>query len=188
MRQLKLSVAAFLAMLPFAANADVITLEFTALGFNPGAPTDPVSGTIVYEAAGLTATIDSLISVDLTIAGHVYSLGELLFVSPLLDDVDYVGGTTNGQALSSFTTDFFILWNRVTGIGDRFWYSCAACDRLYTTSDFATFTRTAAPVPEPGALALLGIGLAAMGLVNRRRTRCGSAAWTPQESWQSLSP
>jgi hypothetical protein len=55
---------------PMAANAVPITLSFTATNFSAGSPYASLSGSFVYEAAGLGATIDSLTSVSLTIGAY----------------------------------------------------------------------------------------------------------------------
>ena len=60
----QLILSCLLTAVPFSgALAVQITVDFTVINLNlldPDPPTDPVSGTIVYEAASTTADIDSL--------------------------------------------------------------------------------------------------------------------------------
>jgi hypothetical protein len=82
------------------ASAIPITVSFTATGFNVGAPTDPVTGSIGYDAASTTAPPNSLTSINLTIAGHAYSLAEVGFadstvIGALINGVNFVGASTN---------------------------------------------------------------------------------------------
>src|SRR3954469_19731235 len=62
------------------AHAIPVTVSFAVSGFRSDdgevPPTDPVVGSIVYDAASITSNINSLTSVNLTIAGHTYTIGE----------------------------------------------------------------------------------------------------------------
>src|SRR5215469_12399634 len=65
------------------------------------APTDPVSGTIVWTAQDIHSAIQSFVSVSLTLDGHSYSVPELGFFSfgPGTNQPDSefgIGGTLNG--------------------------------------------------------------------------------------------
>ena len=57
------------------AGAIPITVSFTAVSFTefeespPGPPTDPVTGSIVYDAASTTSNINALTSINLTSRG-----------------------------------------------------------------------------------------------------------------------
>ena len=69
------------------AGAIPITVSFTAASFIEleeavAAPMDPVTGSIVYDAASTTSNINSLTSINLTITGHTYLLSEVGFISP----------------------------------------------------------------------------------------------------------
>lgn len=163
-----LLAAALAVLLPVSASAVPITMTFTAAGFTPvGAPDDPVSGVITWEAAGVNATIDMLTSVNLTIAGHSYVLAELDVMSPLFGNDDIVGGALNTvTTVNSGTDDFWIRWNRVTGVPFDLLYSAAGEGTVYQAFTFTVFEITAA-IPEPAALAVLAFGLAGLGLLRR---------------------
>ena len=68
-----------LVVVTTAAGAIPVTLTFTASGFGPGAPQDPVTGSYTWEADSVTGDIAALTAVNLTIGGHTYTLGEVGF-------------------------------------------------------------------------------------------------------------
>jgi hypothetical protein len=159
-----------------SAQAIPITVSFTASGFGAGAPTDPVTGSIVYDAASTTSNINSLTSVNLTIAGHTYTLGELGFISPS-GTSQFIGGLLNGVDLVMVhTDDFFLTWNETTLVPSFFFYTTASSSLIPRSSNFTQFSVTAAAVPEPSSLALLLAGAACFGIVRRWRPRLGPHA------------
>jgi hypothetical protein len=141
------------------ASAIPITVSFTASGFQAGAPADPVTGSIVYDAASTTAPPDSLTSIDLTIAGHAYSLAEVAF-SSFSDTI--IGSTTAGfPVVIGDINSFFIDWIASSITPVEFAYGCeTGCSRAFTTFTFTQFSVTAAAaVPEPSSLTLLLAGV-----------------------------
>ena len=177
------------------AHAVPMTMHFTVAGFAPvltitPAPTDPVTGTIVWDADPATSAINSLLSIDLTLAGHVYSLGEVGF-DAISNRV--IGGTVNGvNAVAGSTNDFAIVWNTVTMVPIMFDYASAGSEGFWISTQFAVFSITAGgggagdpggggpgaggpgagggagnAVPVPGTLALLAGGV--LGFAARRR-------------------
>jgi hypothetical protein len=169
-----LGVAAFLSTATLTpAQAIPITVSFTATGFTPlsgtdPAPTDPVTGTIVYDAASTTSTINSFISVDLTIGGHTYSVGEL--VSGTFIVKQFIGGAPFGfLGVQAGTDDLALGWDQA-GLGNPIliYATAAVPGSTWSAGSFTQFSITAAPVPEPGSLLLLGAGLLT-GLVAMRR-------------------
>ena len=161
------AIASFLAVGVVPAQAVPIKVDFTATNFTPsGAPTDPVTGTIIYDSASPTANVNSLTSINLTIGTFTYSTSDVGFVSPdNIGGVDYqlIGGTANGVGLIvNMTNDFAILWNQTTLAPLRFVYTTTMpFGPIWDTERFSNFTVTelTSPVPEPASMLLLGSGL-----------------------------
>jgi hypothetical protein len=154
------------------AGAIPITVSFTAVSFieleeASVAPMDPVTGSIVYDAASTTSNINSLTSINLTITGHTYLLSEVGFTSPAGSN-QLIFGLLNGPGIRVFTNDFFMSWNETTLIPFDFNYATTAtgpAGGIFRSATFTQFSVTAASsaaVPEPGSLALLAAGVAAL--------------------------
>lgn len=160
-------LAGLLALVASSASAVPITASFTVGGFSDKAPSDLVSGTMVWEADSPTSPIKSLTSINLTIGDHAYTLEEVGFVS--LGDPSYlIGGNLNGIYSMLPGTDDFVLV--VDGAAPRYlMYSSGGYPFL--GQGFTSFSVTASAVPEPGTFALLGVALGAMAFVRRRRAR-----------------
>jgi len=154
---------------PFSiVHAITIHLDFEATGFALGsstgaiAPTDPVTGSILYEAASTIANIDSLTAISMTIQTHTYSLDEVGFINEGSSNVrQCIGGTFNAICnVGGRSNDFRIRWDQDTLDPIDFAYSTGTVDS-WATSTFASFSITAVPIPP--AFFLFGSGL--LGLV-----------------------
>lgn len=104
------------ALLPSgAARAEIFQqLDFT-FDVSNSAPEDPVSGSMVITADETNNNLPtSIVSIDLTIDGHVYTLGEVGISTGGVTAT--LGGTVNGVAIvSSGADDFQIIYNASTG-------------------------------------------------------------------------
>jgi hypothetical protein len=160
LRSVLFAVSLLFAIPLTPAFAIPITVSFTVTGFLAGAPTDPVTASVVYDAASTTSNINSLTSIDLTIAGHSYSPAEVGFVEGFPDNT-VIGGLVNGiGAVGANTDDFVINWDTSTLHPVIFAYSCATCDVVYFGFTFTQFNVTAASaVPEPSSLTTLLTGI-----------------------------
>jgi hypothetical protein len=182
-RRLAPIVAGALAMLALGSTARAVpvTLAFTVNDFPPTfagtpAPVDPVSGVIIYEAANVTAPIESLTSISLAIGSHSFAVGELGFTSSAVSTSHIIGGTLNGvTGVGTFTNDFSIQFDRVAqpGVGANFVYASADLFGIWRSTKFTSFSLTAGatPVPETGSASLLLAGLVIAASIAWRRKR-----------------
>ncbi len=168
--RLALVASAVLAMgACFGAPARAITvkLDFTA-NFPEGAPESTLTGEFTYQAASVTSPIDSLTSVDLTIAGYAYTLGEVDFDTEEAVETTEIGSTINGFGVVVPGTDSFSLtYNPNAGFPYNFVYATTSSSAQIDTG-FPQFSVTAVPEPATWSLLLTGF-LAAGGLAVRRR-------------------
>ncbi len=177
-----------LAMMGMAGTADAVPIELIfEFDMNDAAspPADPWTGTIIYNAASTTAQVDSIISVDMTVQGHSYTVGELIFGTYFTGpDVQYIAGAIGGvfsglPAMISGTNDFRIVWVRSTGIAllnQETTLTAPGFSCCFTPLSTTEFSLTEAP--EPSTLALFATGLvllAFMGWRRRRSVQVGTA-------------
>ncbi len=89
-------------------------LDFT-FDVSNSAPEDPVSGSILITADETNNNLPtSIVSIDLTIDGYVYSLGEVGISTS--GSTATIGGTVNGVViLGAGDHDFQIIYNASTG-------------------------------------------------------------------------
>jgi hypothetical protein len=155
------------------ASALLFRVSFTAEDFGPGAPADPVSGFVEYNANSITSPIQSISSIGLTIDGHVYTLAEIGFISPASID-HLVGGTINEiDGLIGGTNDFALVWNIQTQAPSLFVYTTENTDIPFQTGLFSQFSvvDTSVVVPEAATLWTMISGAVLLGLLIRQRGR-----------------
>lgn len=157
-----------LAAIPQPALAALMQLDFTAADFGVGAPVDPVTGTITYDAASPTTAINSISSISLNISGHVYTLAETTFAK--FNTLQFIGGAINGaNSINSGTDDFVLEWDLPSKAPKYFYYATTAHPQgIWRTQHFSTFTiEPVATVPIPPTMLLLASGL--IGVAGLRR-------------------
>lgn len=188
--RLVLGVLVTLATLVWSSHGSTFRLDFTTSHFDPvfgsePVPTDPVSGTIIWEAADIRGTIQAFDSMQLVLDGHTYSVGEIGYVR---EDFPYVGieligGTLNGvDSMVKFSDDFFLNWDRNSLTPFGFSYTSSQRYGFWTSSVFdpGTFTTfSITQVPEPGSAGIfivvaVGVGLRKQFAQSRNAPKCNS--------------
>ena len=142
------------------ASAVTNTYEFAASGFGPGAPADPLSGSITLSFdPALPVSAAAIESITLDIGTHPFTTADVSFGFNGLELFMY--GTLNGTALLPGSDDF-LFEGVVDSRGDftsglSFTYTSAGSSASFSAGEVTV--RTPVPVPEPGTLWLLGVGL-----------------------------
>jgi hypothetical protein len=158
-----------------ALHAATIRMDFNVTGFSPSStyapPTDPVIGSITWQAPGLGDPVQSFDSINMTIDGHTYSTGEIGYRRDT--SWNFVGGTLDEvNGLSYLTDDFMIIWDANTLQGLQFHYSSADVPTIWYVTSQADFTSfSVAEVPEPATSSLAVLGLLGAWACRPRRNR-----------------
>ena len=160
------------------ARAMTVELDFTAVDFPASAPNTSLTGRFTYEAASLTSAIMSLTSVNLTISGHAYTLGEVGASSSR--DAQLIGTTIEGVGnVENGVNTFAFGYSLSTGAptGKSFDYAMVSTSDIYETFTYTQFSVqsvSSVAAPEPATWSLVLLGFLGAGAVGARR-RLGPA-------------
>jgi hypothetical protein len=174
-----IATLALLAAITSTASAATfsMTFEVTSLrSFNGSPPpTDPVLGTIIWDAPDIHSTVHSIDSINMTLGGHPYSPGEIGYLSQA--GFNMIGGISEGvDMMLDSTDDFWISWDPNTLTPTDFAYTSALRSGMWHANgfppgSFPVFSIT--QVPEPSPAALIGLAFLSSSALVLRRQLCG---------------
>ena len=154
------------------------TLTFTASSFEPlfdnSPPSDSISGSLVFQAPFLTGPITGVDSINLTIAGHTYTVGEIGFDGS--GGANLIGGLPSGANTvpSAGPDDFVLVWQQADSAFSFFSFHVTSNEEnlFQTSAGSISITATPTAITSPPPLALLSVGVFAWGLyVHGRKSR-----------------
>jgi hypothetical protein len=166
----RLLLAVLLLVAIHEANALPVTVSFVATDFVPDIGSTPsrvsqVSGSIVYDAASVTAPINSLTSINLSIDGHSYSIGEVGFEN--YTNVVYIGGLISSvRSLVPGSNDFFLSYELSPATGFSFVYSTRnSSAAVWEATRFVALSITSAATEVATVPTLSGYGVIMLALL-----------------------
>lgn len=158
-------------------HAAPVTLEFSASGFEnagvqfPGFD-GPIHGSISWDSASPGDPMTALTGIDLTIAGHVYTLAEVGIANEGSSQ-SAIGASPSGfnaAVGNGAAHDFLLVVDRVSPRIDAFAFTILGKTGAIWWTPRQTDARFATQsVPEPAGLLLAAGSLGALALARRRR-------------------
>lgn len=171
-------------------NAAPVTIEFSASGFqNGGTPypgfDGPIHGSITWDSQQPTDPMGALIGIDLTIAGHVYTLAEVGIANEGSTQAAIGASPSGFNAVvgNGLAHDFLLVIDRVNPRIDTFAFTVEGKTGAIWWFPTQTEARFASQdVPEPGGLVLAAAALGALGLARRRQPALPGSSASPSPS------
>ena len=145
------------------------TYHFQASGFSNGAPADSIVGSIIATFDKDVAGSGIVDDISLTIGAHTFTTSEVGF-----ETGDDIGGVLFGgfscavDCIGSGTNDFWLYLNDFSDRFSSFAFSIVTGAPLGYFSYASHLAVTESEVPEPGALALIALGLASIVVARKR--------------------
>ena len=159
---------------PPTAYADTFQLQFTLNNFDVNTtftpPVDPISGTIIFDKSPVNFSVLSLISIDLTIGGHSYSVPPVTSFNGINNGItfQFVASPNSGIGTDSFA----VVWNYTTGAATNMFYTVPSGPTIFESNTAPVFSFTpVGTVPLPAALPLFATGFVGLALLGWRRKR-----------------
>ena len=125
-----------------SAMAYRAVVSFSVTGFDETAPEAVVTGSMEVEMNETTKEVLAVVAISLSVNGHAFEVSELGFSQ--YRDFNIVG--VQGEGLGSPTGishgspyDFWILWNKDSGLPKEFAYTGDA-EKIHSTKECASFS------------------------------------------------
>ena len=186
--RISVGLAGLVISVACTGEAVTVRMDFNISGlpvsnFNPSL-TDPVIGSITWEAASLGGAVESFDSISLTLGGHTYSTTEIGYQYPPAVGHYIIGGLSYRiDAIWSRTDDFLIDWNYGSLSPVAFTYACADVAGIWSVQPPGHFNNfSISVIPEPPATVLTALGL--LGLAYA----CKQRRWDRSHSQPTAAP
>lgn len=139
---LRILLAAFALSAGSSALAYRAIVNFSVTGFDASAPVAVVTGSMEVELDDSTKEITAVVAISFSINGHAFEISEIGFSEYRTFNI--VG--SQGDGLGSLTGiahgspfDFWILWNRESGLPKEFAYT-GSIEGIHSSKEFSSFS------------------------------------------------